>query len=157
MELLVRMMRPHEGILGFVPGLAGMHDVDDHPHATQLPGLIVFRYDAPLFFANANDFYDKTITALETRPDARWLILNMEANVEVDATGLESLERVHEELHRRGVTLALSRVKHDLAVPMVRYGTMAVIGAENVYPTLPTAVLAFKDWYAAQPDAEPLD
>ena len=56
LDLLRRVARPHDAIEGYVPGLAGMHDVDDHPDATEVPGLLVYRYDSPLFFANAEDF-----------------------------------------------------------------------------------------------------
>jgi high affinity sulfate transporter 1 len=158
-ELLARLMRPHEGILGFVPGLAGMHDIDDHPDAQQEPGLLVFRYDAPLFFANGPDFYNQTIAAVEAHPDTKWFILNMEANVEVDSTGLDNLELVHDELKRRGIHLALARVKNDLAAPLAKYGTLDRIGRENVYPTLPTAVDAYRaamrrpDPTTSEPDA----
>jgi sulfate permease, SulP family len=54
-DLLVRVARPHDAVLGRVPGLAGMHDVDDYPTAETISGLVVYRYDAPLFFANADD------------------------------------------------------------------------------------------------------
>ena len=56
LDLLRRLAHAHDSVLGFVPGLAGMHDVDDYPEATAVPGLIVYRYDAPLCFANAQDF-----------------------------------------------------------------------------------------------------
>lgn len=55
-ELLLRVGRPHDAIQGLVPGLAGMHDIDDYPQAKTIPGLVVYRYDAPLFFADAQDF-----------------------------------------------------------------------------------------------------
>ncbi len=142
-ELIKRLSRPHDAVLGFVPGMPGMHDVDDYPEAEQIPGLVVFRYDAPLFFGNANDFYAKTLDAA-AGADVRWLVLNMEANVEVDSTGLDALSEVVGVLRDRGVHVALARVKHDLLVPMRRYGTAEVIGEEHMYPTLPAAVLAYK-------------
>ena len=67
-ELLLRVARPHDAILGLVPGLAGMHDVDDYPQARTIPGLVVYRYDAPLFFANAQDFRHR---ALDAAPQPR--------------------------------------------------------------------------------------
>jgi len=142
-ELIKRLSRPHDAVLGFVDGMPGMHDVDDYPEATQLPGLVVFRYDAPLFFGNANDFFTKTVAAA-AGDDVRWLVLNMEANVEVDSTGLDALGEIVRFLRGRGVHVALARVKNDLLIPMRRYGTAALIGEENMYPTLPAAVLAYK-------------
>jgi SulP family sulfate permease len=153
-ELLLRLSRPHEGVLGFVPGLAGMHDVDDYPDAEQIPGLVVYRYDSPLFFANSNDFYSQCVEASQ-RPGCRWFVLNVEANVEVDSTGLDALVALHDELAARGITLALARVKNDLMVPMRRYGVARVIGEENMYATLPTAVAAFREWAAVNPPPMP--
>ena len=149
-DLLVRLSRPHEGVLGFVPGMAGMHDVDDYPDAEQVPGLVVYRYDAPLFFANSNDFYSQVMTAADT-PGCRWLILNVEANVEVDSTGLDVLVQIHDDLAARGIRLVLARVKNDLRIRMARYGVVDVIGTANMYPTLPTAVEAYRTWAAAHP------
>src|SRR5262249_35709175 len=62
-DLLIRVARPHDAIQGIVPGLAGMHDVDDYPDAQTIPGLVVYRYDAPLFFANAEDFRPRALAA----------------------------------------------------------------------------------------------
>jgi high affinity sulfate transporter 1 len=149
-ELLIRLSRPHDGVLGFVPGLAGMHDVDDYPDAEQVPGLVVYRYDAPLFFANSNDFYSQCLEAADT-PGCRWFVLNVEANVEVDSTGLDALLQLHDELEGRGIVLALARVKNDLMQPMRRYGLVDAIGEENMYATLPTAVQAYRDWADAHP------
>ena len=149
-ELLVRLSRPHEGVLGFVPGMAGMHDVDDYPEAEQVPGLVVYRYDAPLFFANSNDFYSQVMAAADT-PGCRWLVLNVEANVEVDSTGLDVLVQIHDDLALRGIRLALARVKNDLRIRMARYGVVDIIGTANMYPTLPTAVEAYRAWASDHP------
>lgn len=83
-DLLIRVARPHDAILGLVPGLAGMHDVDDYPEARTIPGLVVYRYDAPLFFANAYDFRRRALAAARCHGPPRWFVLNVEANVEVD-------------------------------------------------------------------------
>ena len=95
-ELLVRVARPHDAILGTVPGMAGMHDIDDYPQAQTIPGLVVYRYDAPLFFANAQDFRRRALAAARSGGScgpARWFVLNVEANVEVDFTALEALDQ----------------------------------------------------------------
>src|SRR5213078_1099742 len=85
LDLLRKLARPHDGILGFVPGLAGMHDVDDYPSATRIPGLVVYRYDAPLCFANAEDFRRRALDAVAQSPTPdQWFVLNAESNVEID-------------------------------------------------------------------------
>ena len=134
-ELLVRVARPHEGVLGRVPGLAGMHDIDDYPDAQTIPGLVVFRYDSPLFFANAEDFVEKSLDAIEESPaPVRWFLLNVEANVEVDITGLDAMENLRAECDERGIVFALARVKHDLRVPLESHGIAARIGADRDLP-----------------------
>jgi sulfate permease, SulP family len=65
LELLERIARPHDGILGYVPGLAGMHDIDDYDTGRQVPGLLVYRYDAPLFLANAEDFKRRALASVD--------------------------------------------------------------------------------------------
>ena len=113
-ELLVRVARPHDAVLGRVPGLAGMHDIDDYPGAQTVPGLVVYRYDAPLFFANAEDFRRRALAAADGQAPVRWFVLNVEANAEVDFTALEAVDAVRTELAQAGTVFALARVKQDL-------------------------------------------
>ena len=156
-EILYRLARPHEGVLGRVPGLAGMHDVDDYPDAETLPGLVVYRYDAPLFFANVGDMCRRALLAVDQENDAfpdepvRWFILNVEANVEVDITAADGLRGLHRDLDARGVRLALARVKHDLLLPLERAGLTELIGEDMLFPTLPVAEEAYVAWAEANP------
>lgn len=144
-ELLARVARPHAAVLGEAPGIAGWHDVSDYEHTVQIPGLLVFRYDSPLFFANAMDFLSKCETAVDQAdPTPKWLLLNMEANTEVDITGLDALEQLRSHCARAGVTLALVRVKHEVELDLVRHGVGKKIGLDRIYPTLPTAVAAYR-------------
>ena len=69
LDLLRRVARPHDAVLGFVPGVAGMHDLDDYPDADPEPGLVVYRYDAPLFFANAENFRERALAAVDENAD----------------------------------------------------------------------------------------
>ena len=148
-DLLRRVARPHDGILGYVSGMAGMHDVDDFPDAVQVPGLVVYRYDSPLFFANAEDFHARALAAVDEATDpVEWLIINAEANVEVDLTSLDALTRLHRELDARGIVLALARVKQDLLDDLVAADLVDAIGTDRIYPTLPTAVTAYLTWHA---------
>lgn len=153
-ELLTRVARPHAAILGQGDGVPGWHDIEDLSTPTQIPGLLVFRYDSPLFFANADDFVRRCEGALDSQPSPpQWLLLNMEANVEVDITGLDALERLRRHCERAGVVLALVRVKHAIVVELDRHGVGGRIGHEHIYPTLPTAVDAYlNDHGKTRPD-----
>lgn len=153
-DLLRRIARGHDAVLGFVPGLAGMHDVDDYPAARPLPGLVVYRYDAPLFFANAEDFRTGALAAVDWSAEhsgvpVRWFVLNVEANVEVDLTALDAVEQVRAELAARGIVFAMARVKQDLRVALDAAGLTTRIGPDRLFPTLPTAVEAFRATHPA--------
>ena len=114
LDLLRRVARPHDGVLGLVPGVAGMHDLDDYPDADPVPGLVVYRYDAPLFFANAENFRERALAAVDDSPvPVEWFVLNAEANVEVDLTALDALDQLRSRL-ARGIVFAMARVKQDL-------------------------------------------
>ena len=148
-ELLARVARPHDAVLGFVPGLAGMHDVDDYPEARTLPGLLVYRYDSPLFFANAQNFRHRALAAVDHMPGGvQWFVLNAEANVEVDITGLDAVEALREELQERGIVFAMARVKQELLADLTAYGLVDAVGRDRLFPTLPTAVEAYREWAA---------
>jgi SulP family sulfate permease len=117
---------------------------------------VVYRYDSPLFFANAEDFRSRALVALDhAEGQPQWLVLNMEANVAIDLTALDALEDLRTELERRGVVLALARVKHDLAADLERGGIVAAVGAERIFPTLPTAVEAYVAWYVERHGVPP--
>jgi SulP family sulfate permease len=147
LDLLRRVARPHDAVEGYVPGLAGMHDVDDYPSAEVVPGLLVYRYDSPLFFANADDFLTRALAAVDdSRVPVRWFVLNTEAIVEVDITAADALEELRSTLVQRGIVVALARVKRDLADDLEPSGLLDRIGPDRVFPTLPTAVEAFRRW-----------
>jgi len=115
-----------------------MHDVDDYPQARLTPGLLVYRYDAPLFFANARDFRLRALAAADAQGEGlRWFVLNVEANVEIDITALDAVEELRAELVGRGVVFALARVKQDLLSPLRAYGLADRIGPDRLFPTRP--------------------
>jgi len=144
-DLLARVARPHDAILARVPGLDGMHDIDDYPNARMITGLVVYRYDSPLFFANAQDFKRRALAAVEASAGpVDWFILNVEANVEVDITALDALEELRAELAGRGIVVALARVKQDLLDDLTAYGLTGTIGPDLLFPTLPAAVAAYE-------------
>ncbi|MEU9265174.1 sulfate permease [Streptomyces sp. NPDC048251] len=150
-ELLTRVARPHDAVEGLVPGVAGMHDVDDYPQARTIPGLLVYRYDSPLFFANAENFRRRALAAVDGQTDpVRWFVLNTEANVEVDITALDAVDALRRELTHRGILFALARVKQDLLDDLEAYGLADTVGADRIFPTLPTAVAAYHAWLGRQ-------
>ncbi len=160
LDLLRRVARPHDGILGYVPKMAGMHDVDDYPGARQVPGLVVYRYDAPLCFANAENFRRRALGAIELAGESvdihgqlhepapvEWFVLNAEANVEIDITAADALEQLRTEINDRGMTFAMARVKQDLRDDLVQAGLVDSVGNHRIFPTLPTAVAAYLEAY----------
>lgn len=157
LEMSQRLARPHEGVLGRVEGLPGMHDVDDYPNAETLPGLVIYRYDAPLFFANAGDLRRRALLAVDRENEAnpahpvRWFILNVEANVEIDISATDQLRALHEDLAGKGARMGLARVKNDLRQPLERAGLVDLIGQDMLFLTLPVAEEAYLAWAAANP------
>ena len=146
LDTLRRIARPHDGVLGYVPGLSGMHDIDDYPQAEEVPGLVVYRYDAPLFFANAENFRLRAMAAVEqARYRVEWFVYNAEANVDPDLTAIDALEQLRIDLTRRGIVFAMARVKQDLLDDLVASGFYDELGPNRIFPTLPTAVQAFRD------------
>lgn len=146
-ELLTRVARPHAAVLGQAEGVAGWHDIDDYPTATQIPGLLVFRYDSPLFFANAEDFSRRCRAAIDAAdPQPQWFLLNMEGNTEVDITGLDALEEVRAHCADRGIVMTLDHVKSEVWAQLERHGVGQRIGRQLVFPTHPTAVAAYERW-----------
>ena len=146
LDLLRRVARPHDAVLGFVPGVAGMHDVDDYPNADPEPGLVIYRYDAPLFFANAENFRERALAAVDQNAEpVEWFVLNAEANVEVDLTALDVLDQLRAELESRGIEFAMARVKQDLRESLEAAGLVDKIGEDRIFMTLPTAVEAYRN------------
>lgn len=146
LDLTRRVAHAHDSVLGFVPGLAGMHDIEDYPDAVSVPGLVVYRYDAPLCFANAEDFRRRAMAAVEKDDGpVDWFVLNAEANVEVDLTALDALDQLRDELSRNGITFAMARVKQDLRDALVAAGLLTKIGEDRIFMTLPTAVEAYRN------------
>ncbi len=156
LDLIRRIAHPHDGVLGYVPGVAGMHDVDDYAAATQVPGLVVYRYDSPLFFANADDFLSRALAAARAaEPAAEWFVLNAEANVEVDLTAVDTLAELRRTLADEGVVFAMARVKMEVRQQLNAAGLLDEIGEDHIFATLPTAVEGFAAWHLARYGTRP--
>lgn len=143
-DLLSRIARPHAAVLGTVDGVPGWHSIVDYPGAQQEQGLLVFRYDSPLFFANAEDFLRRARGALSKSHGTRWMLVNVEAVNEADITGLDALAELVDDCQRRGIQLGLVRVKSELMVELQAHGVLKTIGDAYVFQTMPTAIDAFR-------------
>jgi sulfate permease, SulP family len=156
LDLLRRIAKPHDGILGYIPGLAGMHDIADYPDGRQVPGLVVYRYDSPLFFANAEDFKRRALAAVENASTpTEWFLLNAEANVQLDLTAVDALEELRATLADQGIVLAVARMTYEVRQALQGIGFIAALGPDKIFMTLPTAVDAYRAWYAARHGSAP--
>jgi len=143
-DLFARLMRPHDAVLGEVPNLAGLHDIEDWQGATTIPGLVLYRYDAPLCFANAENFRKRVIAAIEAeKVPVEWFVLNAEAILDIDITAVDMLKELHRELIGSGITFAMARVKQDLYQQLKKGDLSETISTERIYPTLEKAIEAF--------------
>jgi high affinity sulfate transporter 1 len=138
---LHRVWRPYDATLGRVPGRHGYHDVVRHPDAQQLPGLMIFRFDAPIFFANAEHFSRSVKKHLAERGEpVRRVIIAAEPITDIDSTGAESLLDLLDDLAASGVTLAFAELKGRVKDRLRRYGVYERIGSENFFSTIGHAV-----------------
>ncbi|MEJ5255183.1 MAG: solute carrier family 26 protein [Acidimicrobiales bacterium] len=146
LDLLRRVAHPHDAVLGRVPGLGSLHDIDDYPEAETVPGLLIYRYDAPLCFVNAEDFRQRALTTIDASPTpVEWFVLNVEAIVEVDITGADALESLRAELARRGIRMGLARLKRDLRDELTPSGLLDRIGEDMLFASLPEVLEAFAE------------
>ena len=127
-----------------MPGVAGFHDVADWPDASTVPGLLIVRFDGPLFFANADVFRREMYSALDAAgPEIEWVVLNAEAIVDLDATAAEKLFEVCDYFYRHGVVFALARAKTELRELLERSGLDDRFPPDRMFATLPTTLDAF--------------
>jgi high affinity sulfate transporter 1 len=143
-EFLWDGWRPHSAVLGRVDNVKGYHDVTRYPAASRIPGLVLFRWDAPLFFANAELFRDRIMDALAESPTrVNWLVVAAEPVTSVDVTAADMLSELDEQLHAAGVELCFAEMKDPVKDKLKRFGLFARFGAETFFPTLGQAVSAY--------------
>jgi high affinity sulfate transporter 1 len=136
-----RAWRPHSAILGRVENLKGYHDITRYPEARQLDGLLLFRWDAPLFFANAEAFREAIEDAIEASPTPiRWVVVAAEPVTDVDLTAADILEELLETLARDGIELRFAELKDPVRDRLRSYGLLERLGDHAFYPTVGTAV-----------------
>jgi len=135
---------PYDTVLGRVEGLAGYHDTHSYPDAAQLPGLVIYRFDAPLIFANAKTFRDEVKRFAAADPPPRWIVIAAEPVTDVDTTASDVLEDLDEELNDRGISLVFAELKDPVRRKIERYGLTRTIDPGHFFPTIGAAVEAFR-------------
>ena len=147
---------PYETTLGRVEGLRGFHDIRSYPEALHLPGLVIFRFDAPLLFANARTFRDEIRRMAATDPKPRWILIAAEPITDIDTTASDMLFELVSELDERGTSLVFAELKDPVRSKIDRYGLSQEIEAHHFFPTVGAAVEAFRaktgsDWVPRRP------
>ncbi len=135
---------PYSTELGHVAGLEGYHDVHSHPDAEQVPGLVIYRFDGPLFFANAKTFRDEILRLAGGDPPPAWIVIAAEPMTDVDTTASDVLEELDVKLNARGISLVFAELKDTTRRKIERYGLTRTIDPHHFYPTIESAVSAFK-------------
>jgi high affinity sulfate transporter 1 len=143
-EFLWDGWRPHFAVLGRAEGVKGYHDIKRYPDARRVPGLVLFRWDAPLFFANAELFRERVLDAIEESPTpVRWLVVAAEPVTSVDVTAADVLAELDETLQAAGIELCFAEMKDPVKDKLKRFGLFARLGEETFFPTLGAAVAAY--------------
>lgn len=154
-EFLWDGWRPHSAVLGRVDGLKGYHDISRYPQARLIPGLVLFRWDAPLFFANAEYFHTRVLEAIASAPQpVRWIVVAAEPVTSVDVTAADMLLELEHALHAAGVKLCFAEMKDPVKDKFKRFGLFTQLGEHTFFPTLGEAVntyvrtqgVAWVDW-----------
>jgi len=127
-----------------VPSLPGWHDVRSYPEAEQLPGLVVFRFDAPLFFANARTFRDQVTLLAASDPPPAWIVIAAEPITDVDTTASDMLHGLDEAVNAKGVSLVFAEMKDPVRAKIERYELTRTIDPNHFYPTVEAAIDAFR-------------
>jgi MFS superfamily sulfate permease-like transporter len=139
-----RSARPHDAVLGWVERLGRYADVSLHRTARVTPGVVVYRLDDRLFFANARYFKARVHEAIRAAPTpTSRLVLDAEAITHVDSTGLDALDELTTNLRREGITLVVARLRTRMEAQFEEAGLTTAIGRESFYPSVRAAVEAY--------------
>ncbi len=145
-----RAWRPYQTTLGRVPGMPGHHDRELHPEAEGLPGLVIFRFDAPLFFANARTFRDQIRRLAAAEPRPRWIVIAAEPITDVDTTAADMLAELDEEVNAAGTSLVFAELKDPVRARLERYELIGPLDPDHFFPTLDAAVERFRERTGAE-------
>jgi high affinity sulfate transporter 1 len=148
-EFLWDGWRPHFAVLGRVDGIRGYHDITRYPGARRIPGLVLFRWDAPLFFANAELFHQRIIDAIAESPTpVRRIIVTAEPVTSVDVTSADMLCELEHSLTESGIELRFAEMKDPVKDKLKRFELFERFGAADFYPTIGSAVDAYLQQHA---------
>ena len=140
-EFLWDGWRPHSAVLGRAEGVEGYHDIARYPNAQQVPGLVLFRWDAPLFFANAELFQERALEAVTASPTpVRWLVVAAEPVTSVDVTAVDVLAELDRLLVANGIRFCFAALKDPVKDKLKRFGLFPVLGEDSFFPTVESAV-----------------
>jgi high affinity sulfate transporter 1 len=143
-EFLWDGWRPYHAVLGRVNGLRGYHDVKYHPDARRIPGLVLFRWDAPLFFANAELFHQRLLEAVAQSPTpVRRIIVAAEPVTSIDVTSADMLDELDQQLRRSEIELRFAEMKSPVQDKLKRFELFERFAKPNFYPTLGAAIDAY--------------
>jgi high affinity sulfate transporter 1 len=143
-EFLWDGWRPHSAVLGRAHGVKGYHDITRYPEARRIPGLVLFRWDAPLFFANAEFFKERVLDALAKSPTpVRWLVVAAEPVTSVDVTAGDTVAELDEALHAQGIELCFAELKDPVKDKLKRFGLFSQLGEQYFFPTIGAAVSSY--------------
>jgi high affinity sulfate transporter 1 len=140
---------PHQTVLGRVPGVPGYRDVGSYPDAERLPGCVLFRFDAPLFFANARTFREQIRRLARSEPPPVWIVVAAEPITDVDTTAADMLEDLDEALNAEGISLVFADMKDPVREKIERYELTRTIDPAHFFPTVGAAVAAFQEQFGA--------
>lgn len=144
LAFLWRAWRPYSAVLGRRDGVKGYHDIARHPDARRIPGLVLLRWDAPLFFANAEIFHERVMTAARDAPTrTRWVAIAAEPVTDIDVTAADMLARLDDELDDADMQLCFAELKGPVKDSLKRYGLYERIGEDHFMPTVGETVSAY--------------
>lgn len=144
---------PYHAELGRATGVAGYHDLRSYPEAERLPGLVLFRFDAPLIFANARAFREEIRRLAHAEEKPRWILVAAEPITDIDTTAADMLEDLDEELNGEGISLVFAELKDPVRTKIDRYKLTRTIDPQHFFPTIEDAVSAFQAQTGAEWDA----
>jgi len=142
-EFLWDGWRPHSAVLGRADGVKGYHDITRYPDARQIPGLVLFRWDAPLFFANAELFKERVLEAAANSRPIHWLVVAAEPVTSVDVTAADSVAELDKALQEAGIELCFAELKDPVKDKLKRFGLFAQISERYFFPTIGAAVSSY--------------
>jgi len=150
-EFLWDGWRPHSAVLGRVERVKGYHDIGRYPEARLIPGLVLFRWDAPLFFANAELFQGRVRDAVAKSPTpARWVVIAAEPVTSVDVTAADAVAELDESLHAAGIELCFAEMKDPVKDKLKRFGLFTRFGEQTFFATLGEAVNAYLETHPVE-------